>query len=165
MSVNVSAAQLRSGTFTAAMEKQVAATGIKPDLLCVEITESVLMGDIAYFSDALARMRALGARLSIDDFGTGYSSLAYLHRFPADELKIDQSFVADLDSDSFDDPLVGAMIAIGDSLGLRVVAEGVETTEQLAILRDLGCRFAQGYLFARPCSFAECVEYLKAGGS
>jgi diguanylate cyclase (GGDEF)-like protein/PAS domain S-box-containing protein len=164
MSVNVSAAQLRSGTFTAAMEKQVAATGIKPDLLCVEITESVLMGDIAYFSDALARIRSLGARLSIDDFGTGYSSLAYLHRFPADELKIDQSFVADLDSNSFDDPLVGAMIAIGDSLGLRVVAEGVETTEQLAMLRDLGCRFAQGYLFARPCPFDECVEYLKAGG-
>jgi diguanylate cyclase (GGDEF)-like protein/PAS domain S-box-containing protein len=163
MSVNVSATQLRSGTFTAAMEKQIAAKRIKPELLCLEITESVLMGDIAYFSNALAQVRSLGARLSIDDFGTGYSSLAYLHRFPADELKIDQSFVADLDSDAFDDPLVGAMIAIGDSLGLRVVAEGVETAEQLAMLRDLGCRFAQGYLFARPCSFDDCVAYLNAG--
>ncbi len=163
LSVNVSAVQLRSRSFTEALERLIVATSIDPKLLCIEITESVLMADIGYFAEALGRLRSVGARLSIDDFGTGYSSLAYLNRFPADELKIDQSFVADLGSDSYDDPLVAAMIAIGDSLGLRVVAEGVETPEQLAMLRDLGCRYAQGYLFARPCTFDECVGYLDDG--
>ena len=160
LSVNVSAVQLRSRTFTQALEQLIAATSIEPKLLRLEITESVLMGDIDYFSTALHRLQAIGARLSIDDFGTGYSSLAYLRRFPVDELKIDRSFVAGLDTDTYDATLVAAMIAIGDALGLRVVAEGVETTEQLAALRDLGCQYAQGYLLARPCTFDECVDLL-----
>ena len=101
--------------------------------------------------------------LPIDDFGTGYSSLAYLRRFPIDELKIDRSFVTGLDTDTYDATLVAAMIGIGDALGHRVVAEGVETTEELAALRDLGCQYAQGYLFARPCTFDECVEFLDDG--
>jgi len=164
MSVNISAVQLRSASFTSTLTEVIQATGIDPSLLCLEITESVLMGEVAYYSEALSRVRSFGVRLSIDDFGTGYSSLAYLRRFPADELKIDQSFVADLGSDSYDDPLVAAMIAIGDSLGLRVVAEGVERVEQLTILRDLGCRYAQGYLFARPCRFEACVEHLSGLG-
>ena len=163
MSVNVSAVQLRSRTFIDALEQLIAATGIEPRLLCLEITESVLMEDIDYFSEVLRRLRAIGVNLSIDDFGTGYSSLAYLRRFPIDELKIDRSFVTGLDTDTYDATLVAAMIGIGDALGHRVVAEGVETTEELAALRDLGCQYAQGYLFARPCTFDECVEFLDDG--
>jgi diguanylate cyclase (GGDEF)-like protein/PAS domain S-box-containing protein len=163
MSVNVSAMQLRSREFTLALEKLISTTGIKPKLLCLEITESVLMEDVDYFSKVLYELRAIGTRLSIDDFGTGYSSLAYLRRFPVDELKIDRSFIADLDSDPYDATLVAAVIAIGEALGLRVVAEGVETAEELAALRGLGCQYAQGYLFARPCGFDEYMGYLKGG--
>ena len=146
MSVNVSAVQLRSRDFTRTLEKLISATSIEPKLLCLEITESVLMGDVDYFSKVLHELRAIGTRLSIDDFGTGYSSLAYLRRFPVDELKIDRSFIANLDSDPYDATLVAAVIAIGEALGLRVVAEGVETAEELAVLRDLGCQYARGLL-------------------
>jgi diguanylate cyclase (GGDEF)-like protein/PAS domain S-box-containing protein len=163
MSVNVSAVQLRSREFTRALEELITATNIEPEMLCLEITESVLMEDVDYFSKVLHELRAIGTRLSIDDFGTGYSSLAYLRRFRVDELKIDRSFITDLDSDPYDATLVAAVIAIGDALGLRVVAEGVETAEELAALRDLGCQYAQGYLFARPCGFDEYMEYLKGG--
>jgi diguanylate cyclase (GGDEF)-like protein/PAS domain S-box-containing protein len=163
MSVNVSAVQLRSHEFTHALERLISATGIEPKLLCLEITESVLMEDVDYFSKVLLELQAIGMRLSIDDFGTGYSSLAYLRRFPVDELKIDRSFITNLDSDPYDATLVAAVIAIGDALGLRVVAEGVETTEELAALRELGCQYAQGYLFARPCGFDQYLEFLKGG--
>jgi EAL domain-containing protein (putative c-di-GMP-specific phosphodiesterase class I) len=163
MSVNVSAVQLRSREFILALERLISATGIEPKLLCLEITESVLMEDVDYFSKVLHELRAIGTRLSVDDFGTGYSSLAYLRRFPVDELKIDRSFVTDLDSDPYDATLVAAVVAIGEALGLRVIAEGVETAEELAALRDLGCQYAQGYLFARPCGFDEYMEYLKGG--
>jgi diguanylate cyclase (GGDEF)-like protein/PAS domain S-box-containing protein len=163
MSVNVSAMQLRSRDFTRHLEELISATGVEPKLLCLEITESVLMGDVDYFSKVLHQLRAIGTRLSIDDFGTGYSSLAYLRGFPVDELKIDRSFIANLDSDPYDATLVAAVIAIGDALGLRVVAEGVETAEELASVRDLRCQYAQGYLFARPCSFDDYMEYLKDG--
>ncbi len=163
MSVNVSAMQLRSRDFTRHLEELISTTGVEPELLCLEITESVLMGDVDYFSKVLHQLRAIGTRLSIDDFGTGYSSLAYLRGFPVDELKIDRSFIANLDSDPYDATLVAAVIAIGDALGLRVVAEGVETAEELASVRDLRCQYAQGYLFARPCSFDDYMEYLKDG--
>jgi len=163
MSVNVSAVQLRSRVFPEQLEELIAATGVEAKLLCLEITESVLMGDIDYFSSALQRLQAIGARLSVDDFGTGYSSLAYLRRFPLDELKIDQSFVEGLGRDVMDAALVKAVIGIGDALGLRVVAEGVEHVEQMTALRDLGCRYAQGYLFARPCDFDECSAMLEGG--
>jgi diguanylate cyclase (GGDEF)-like protein/PAS domain S-box-containing protein len=164
MSVNVSAVQLRSPTFPEQLEQLIAETGVEPRRLCLEITESVLMADIEYFSGALHRLRALGARLSVDDFGTGYSSLAYLRRFPIDELKIDQSFVEGLGHDAMDAALVAAVIGIGDALGLRIVAEGVEHAEQLAVLSDLGCRYAQGYFFARPCDFDACSALLGGDG-
>ena len=165
MSVNVSAVQLRSREFTHALEDLIAATRIEPKLLCLEITESVLMGDVDHFSRVLHQLQAIGTRLSIDDFGTGYSSLAYLRRFPVDELKIDRSFISNLDTDPYDATLVAAVIAIGKALGLRVVAEGVETAEELAALRELGCQYAQGFLFARPCTFDECVKILDGGPS
>jgi len=163
MSVNVSAVQLRFRDFIRTLEKLISATNVEPKLLCLEITESVLMGDVDYFSKVLHELRAIGTRLSIDDFGTGYSSLAYLRRFQVDELKIDRSFIANVDSDPYDATLVAAVIAIGEALGLRVVAEGVETAEELAVLRDLGCQYAQGYLLARPCGLDEYMEYLKGG--
>jgi diguanylate cyclase (GGDEF)-like protein len=160
MSVNVSAVQLRSPAFTESLEQLIAAEGFDPALLCLEITESVLMGDVDYFSAALDRLQFIGARVSIDDFGTGYSSLAYLGRFPVDELKIDQSFTEGLGTRAFDATLVAAVIAIGEALGLRVVAEGVENLEQLAVLQELGCRYAQGFLFARPGDFESCCVML-----
>ena len=163
MSVNVSAVQLRSRMFAQSLEELIESTSIEPKLLCLEITESVLMEDVDYFSETLHRLQATSARLSIDDFGTGYSSLAYLRRFPVNELKIDRSFVAGLDTDTYDATLVAAVIAIGDALELRVVAEGVETAEELAVLSDLGCQYAQGYLLARPCTFDECIELLDGG--
>jgi len=162
MSVNVSAVQLRSRGFIHSLRELIAATNVDPQLLCLESTESVLMGDVDYFSRVLHELQAVGTRLSIDDFGTGCSSLAYLRRFPVDELKIDRSFITNLDSDPYDATLVAAVIAIGNALGLRVVAEGVETTEELGRLRDLGGQYAQGYLFAYPVSFDEYMEYLEA---
>ncbi len=160
MSVNVSAVQLRSPAFVESLERLIAAEGFDPALLCLEITESVLMEDVDYFSAALDRLQVLGARVSIDDFGTGYSSLAYLGRFPVDELKIDQSFTEGLGTRAFDATLVAAVIAIGEALGLRVVAEGVENLAQLAVLQELGCRYAQGFLFARPGDFESCCVML-----
>jgi diguanylate cyclase (GGDEF)-like protein/PAS domain S-box-containing protein len=162
MSVNISLLQLRSREFVPNLEDLIAVTGIQPSLLCLEVTESMLMEDVVYFAGVLHQMRAIGVRLSIDDFGTGYSSLSYLHQFRVDELKIDQSFVAGLDTDAYDATLVAAVIAIGVALDCRVVAEGVETAEVLATLRDLGCQYVQGYLLARPCTFDECVEFLDA---
>ena len=161
MSVNVSAVQLRSRGFTDSLSELIAATNIEPQLLCLEITETVLMEDVDYFSSVLHELQAIGTRLSIDDFGTGYSSLAYLRRFPVDELKIDRSFITGLDSDPHDATLVAAVIAIGDAFGLRVVAEGVETAEELRSLHDLGGQYAQGYFFARPRSFEEYAKLLR----
>jgi EAL domain-containing protein (putative c-di-GMP-specific phosphodiesterase class I) len=125
-------------------------TALPSDRLCLELTESVLMSDARRTIDSLTELKALGVTLSIDDFGTGYSSLAYLQRFPVDELKIDRAFINDLTIRPDQRTLVSAMVAMGKALGLRVVAEGVETTAQLETLRELGCDRAQGYLFATP---------------
>jgi diguanylate cyclase (GGDEF)-like protein/PAS domain S-box-containing protein len=162
ISVNISSLQLRSREFIRNLKDLIGATSIEPRLLCLEVTESMLMEDVVYFAGVLDELRTIGVRLSVDDFGTGYSSLSYLHRFPIDELKIDQSFVAGLDTDAYDATLVAAVIAIGGVLDCRVVAEGVETAEELVTLRNLGCQFVQGYLLARPCTFGECVEFLDA---
>ena len=130
-----------------------------PELLYLELTETLLMTDTLVTQRSIEQLHALGVRLSIDDFGTGYSSLAYLHRFPVDELKIDRTFISDLTSSTHPAPLVSAMVAMGKALGLEIVAEGVETPEQAAQLRALGCDKAQGYLFARP-QFPEAIPAL-----
>ena len=163
MSINVSPVQLRSRTFPEEIERLIAATGVDPKLLCLEITESVLMEDDDNFSTTLHRLRSLGVQFSIDDFGTGYSSLGYLRRFPVDEVKIDQSFIKGLGRDPFATALVKAVIMIGDALGLRVVAEGVENVIQLTKLRELGGQHAQGYLFARPCELEACSAVIAEG--
>jgi diguanylate cyclase (GGDEF)-like protein len=150
VSVNVAVAQLQDGEFAGEVADVLARTGLPSHLLCLEITESSLMRSDQRRAEGLAALRRLGVHLAIDDFGTGYSSLAYLHSLPVDELKIDRSFVNRLGSDSRDRHLVQAIIGMASSLGLTVVAEGVETEDQLRYLGERGCDLAQGYLFSVP---------------
>ncbi|MBI3154434.1 MAG: EAL domain-containing protein [Burkholderiales bacterium] len=150
IAVNVSQPQFDGGTLVPTLRRALAASGLAPERLVIELTESMLMRDA---EQALAQMRALealGVSLSIDDFGTGYSSFSYLKRFPLDELKIDRSFVADLPGGARDRAIVRSVIAIGHDLGLSVIAEGVETREQLAALAELGCDMYQGFHHSRP---------------
>ncbi|NEK32480.1 EAL domain-containing protein, partial [Rhizobium leguminosarum] len=123
---------------------------LDPRSLTLEITESTAMRDVDASLQILQRLDAMGVRISIDDFGTGYSSLLYLKRLPASELKIDRGFVRDLAHDTEDAAIVSAIVALGQTLNLRIVAEGVETAEQQAFLTRLGCHSLQGYLLGRP---------------
>jgi len=148
--VNISGRQLAHSDLVADVARVLADTGIEPGCVVLEITESVLMEDVEASRAALDDLKALGVRIVVDDFGTGYSSLAYLRRFPVDMLKIDQSFIAGLGEDPSDTAIVAAVVSLAHTLGLEAVAEGVETEEQLAELRRLGCDHAQGYLMARP---------------
>jgi diguanylate cyclase (GGDEF)-like protein len=159
ISVNVSAHQLLTGHFAEQVTDVLAHTQLAPDLLCLELTESTLMEDVLRISTALHALKGHGVRISIDDFGTGYSSLAYLQRFPVDELKIDRSFVGGLDNVA-DRNLVAAVVALAHALELHVVAEGVEKEEQALQLVRMGCRAAQGYLFARPQSASRVTAQL-----
>jgi diguanylate cyclase (GGDEF)-like protein len=150
VSVNLSGRQLAERNLVEDVASMLRTTGLPADGLCLELTESILMVDTTHTIETLGRIHDLGVRLSIDDFGTGYSSLGYLYRFPVDELKIDRTFVNDIVEHPDVGTLVAAMVAMGKTLGLDVVAEGVETAEQAARLRFLGCDGAQGYLFGRP---------------
>jgi diguanylate cyclase (GGDEF)-like protein len=150
MSVNVAAGQLNDPEFRNFVEKVLSDTGLSPAQLCLEITESSLMRQAARGAEHLAGLKRLGVALSIDDFGTGYSSLAYLHHLPVDELKVDRSFVTGLGRDRRNRHLVEAIVGMARALGLEVVAEGVESAQQLRAVAALGCTRAQGYLFARP---------------
>ncbi|MHB1536605.1 MAG: EAL domain-containing protein [Acidimicrobiales bacterium] len=149
VAVNVSGRQLGSGLIDT-VAGALAASGAAPDQLCLEVTESILMEDADAAAAILADLAALGVKLSIDDFGTGYSSLAYLKRFPLHELKIDKSFVDGLGDESHDTAIVAATVAMAHALGLSVIAEGVETPDQLERLRVIGCQEVQGYLISRP---------------
>jgi diguanylate cyclase (GGDEF)-like protein/PAS domain S-box-containing protein len=157
MSVNLSAKQLQSETIVADVREALETSGLPPETLVLEITETVMMADTELAVRQLDALKALGVRLAMDDFGTGYSSLSYLSRFPVDILKMDRSFLAEGEEDS---SLQAAIIAIGDSLSLEVVAEGIERPEQITSLRDLGCELGQGFLFARPMSHDALFEYL-----
>ncbi|HET7776251.1 MAG TPA: EAL domain-containing protein, partial [Azospira sp.] len=127
----------------------------------LELTESILIQDAENILVTVQRLAALGVQMSIDDFGTGYSSLSYLKRFAVDKLKIDQSFVRDLVSDPDDAAIVRAIIQMAQSLGLKTIAEGVETAEILALLRDFGCDEAQGYYFARPMPSDALIAFVQ----
>lgn len=155
MMVNISARQFRDPGFVAMIESVLAETAMPPELLTLELTESMLMDGVQQSIELLDRLNELGVALAIDDFGTGYSSLAYLKRFPIDELKIDRLFVRGIDRCARDAALVGAVIALGHSLSLRVVAEGVETNAHRRVLRDLGCDYMQGFHFSRPLPWAD----------
>jgi EAL domain-containing protein (putative c-di-GMP-specific phosphodiesterase class I) len=133
---------------------------VRPQDLCLELTESVFMEDVEYFERTLASLKRLGVRLAIDDFGTGYSSLSYLKRFPVDAVKVDRSFIDGLGTEPNDSALVAAIIAIAAALGLEVTAEGVETQQQLAILEGLHCGRAQGFYLARPMPAGEITHLL-----
>lgn len=135
-------------------------TGLPPASLELELTESLFMHDVALAVSQLHDMKALGVQLSIDDFGTGYSSFAYLRTFPIDVLKIDRSFVGDVARDADDAAIVVSIIALAHNLKLRVVAEGVETAEQLDYLRRHGCDEAQGYYFSHPLPAHEVEQLL-----
>lgn len=161
ISVNVSPRQCRDGTFVAQVAKVIRETGISPADLHLEITETVMLDDSrvdpAMILDAL---RDLGVKLSLDDFGTGYSSLSYLKRLPIDILKIDRSFILDLEEDQDDQILIRAIRSMAESLGIKVICEGAETAPQCRILSDLGCQLIQGYHIARPMPGSEFVRFL-----
>lgn len=150
MAVNLSPVQFRSTTLASEVEQALAIAGLSGNSLELEITEGVLMSGQALVDDTLAALTAMGITIAMDDFGTGYSSLSYLRRYPFHVLKIDRSFVNDIADDPADRELVCAAIAMAQGLGLKVVAEGVETREQLRILAGYGCDVAQGYLFSMP---------------
>ncbi|POZ62383.1 EAL domain-containing protein [Chromobacterium alticapitis] len=150
VAVNVSGRQLKHGDFTQQLEDTLSAYGLDSEDLELEVTESVAMDEAGGMVEMLRRMQALGIYLSIDDFGTGYSSLSYLKRLPVRGLKIDRSFIADSTRDSDDAAITRAIVSIAHSLGLDVVAEGVEEEEQRRFLQGLGCNCAQGYLFSKP---------------
>jgi EAL domain-containing protein (putative c-di-GMP-specific phosphodiesterase class I) len=128
--------------------------------LCLEVTETVLLGDLAVMARRLTALKALGVQIAVDDFGTGYASLNYLQRLPVDILKIDQTFVAGLDRSEKNLAIITTLVEMGQRMHLTVVAEGVETAEQLAVLRNLGCDIAQGFHMARPLSAEEITELL-----
>jgi diguanylate cyclase (GGDEF)-like protein/PAS domain S-box-containing protein len=159
MAVNLSVRQMLAPDIVGVVADVLQRTGVHPSDLCLELTESVFMEDVAYFGKTLAELKALGVRLSIDDFGTGFSSLSYLKRFPVDAVKIDRAFVGALGADPHDSALVAAILAMADALGLEVTAEGVETPEQLTELKRLGCHRSQGFHLARPMP-AESVTRL-----
>ena len=160
VSVNLSARQF-SERIVDTVAKTLAATGLEPKLLELELTESASMEDPQKTVDILCKLKEMGVRLAIDDFGTGYSNLNYLKRFPVDRLKLDQSFVRDLTSDPDDLAIARAVIAMGHGLRLDVIAEGVETEGQLALLAQHGCDEVQGYLFGRPAAPEDCGRMLR----
>jgi diguanylate cyclase (GGDEF)-like protein/PAS domain S-box-containing protein len=162
IAVNVSAVELRASGFVAGVNDILTETGLDPRYLELELTESFLMQDSRSTVAVLQSLKSMGVQLALDDFGTGYSSLSYLKRFPIDTLKIDQSFVRDLTTDADDASIVTAVISMGKSLHMGVVAEGVETREQLAFLQEQSCPEGQGYYFSRPVVAEEFTQLLGA---
>jgi EAL domain-containing protein (putative c-di-GMP-specific phosphodiesterase class I) len=162
VAVNLSARQFAAQDLASSIRAVLEATGLAADCLDIELTESSLMADVDSAVASMHELKALGVQLSIDDFGTGYSSLAYLKRFPIDVLKIDKSFVRDVMADPADAAIVTSIIALAHNLKLHVIAEGVETAEQLVYLRQHGCDDVQGYYFSRPVPAAAFERLLAA---
>ncbi|MGY6586882.1 MAG: EAL domain-containing protein [Wenzhouxiangella sp.] len=160
IAINLSALQFQRGNLVETVQAALDKHRVAPEWLELELTESILIQDEDNVLATVRALKELGVTLTIDDFGTGYSSLAYLKRFAVDKLKIDKSFIRDLDSDTDDATIVQAIIQMGRSLKLRIVAEGVETEQQLAFLGEHGCDQVQGYYFARPLPASECERWL-----
>jgi len=160
--VNLSARQFQQAALVDDVEGALRATEIDPSQLCLEITESLAMDDVDLTTSILANLHSLGVRVAIDDFGTGHSSLGYLARFPIDVVKIDQSFVRDIDRDPVKSAIVSAVVALSGAIGSTTVVEGVETQAQFEELKSLGCDSAQGYYFARPASATAFGKVLTA---
>ncbi len=162
MAVNLSAAQLERPELTLRICEIMAEHDIAPDQLELELTESMVMSNAEQSVRILGELKSIGVKLAIDDFGTGYSSLAYMKRLPIDTLKIDQEFVGDVTIDPDDAAITATIITMAHSLELNVVAEGVETAEQLAFLRTQGCDEAQGHLVSMPLPAEACRRFIAA---
>nr|WP_240897368.1 EAL domain-containing protein [Kineococcus vitellinus] len=162
VAVNLSAVQLASDDIVDVVRAALRDSGLRPSQLTLEVTESLLVEDLEAVSARLAQLRTAGVLVAIDDFGTGYSSLAYLRRLPVDTVKIDRSFISDLALGGSATTLVASIVELARSLGLDVVAEGVETDQQAQVLRELNCTYAQGYLYARPAPAEEAAQALDA---
>ncbi len=160
VAVNFSARQFETDV-SSLIKEAMCASGIEPTSLALEITEGLAMKNVNHNTQMLDDLRALGVNISMDDFGTGYSSLSYLKRFPLTTLKIDQSFVRDIEHDQDDQEITRAIVAMGQSLGLATLAEGVENKQQLEILRGYGCDYIQGYYFSKPLPAKEMTDYLR----
>jgi EAL domain-containing protein (putative c-di-GMP-specific phosphodiesterase class I) len=163
IAVNVSAQQFRQSEFVDEVLTIIRATGAKPERLKIELTESLLVDNVEDIISKMGALRAWGVRFSLDDFGTGYSSLSYLKRLPLDQLKIDQGFVKHILTDHDDASIAKMVIVLADSLGLEVIAEGVETEAQRDFLASLGCTSYQGYLFSQPMPIDELDAFAMSG--
>ena len=162
MSVNISALQFRHGDLPRFLAEQLAAYAIDPRYVELELTESVLMHNMEEVLQTLQEIKALGVSLAIDDFGTGFSSLSYLRRFPIDRLKIDQSFIRDIERTPTNESIARAIVGLANSLSLDIVAEGIETPAEKAVLEHLCCTEGQGYLFAKPLPAADILAWITA---
>ena len=163
MAVNLSSRQFHQRDLPASIYNILQETGLSPGSLGLEITEGLVMQQAESSINTLRELKAMDMRISIDDFGTGYSSLSYLKRFPIDVLKIDQSFVRGIPGDADDAAIAGTIITMAHSLGLKVVAEGVETREQLNFMREHGCDAMQGYFLSKPLPAEQFESFLKSG--
>lgn len=164
VSVNLSASHLAQKGIVDQLRSIIFESGIEPESLKLEITESAVMQNAEHTINVLKKIKDLGVRLSIDDFGTGYSSLSYLHRFPIDTLKIDRSFVGTMEDGSENGEIVRTVIALAKALNLSVIAEGIESIHQFHQLRILGCEYGQGFLFSRPVPASEAEKLLRDPG-
>ena len=164
MSVNFSSTDFASEDFIDTIYTTISETDVDPNFVHLEITERLLMGQPDNAKDTLLMCRKAGIGISIDDFGTGYSSLSYLHYFPIDTLKIDQSFIRDMQKNESSMELVKSIIALGKNMKMHVIAEGVESKDEAKVLRDLGCDLAQGYYFAKPMSETDITKFVNEQG-
>lgn len=163
LAVNVSIKQIHNSNMAETVKSVLAETGLPPHCLTLELTENMVMENAESNIDLLLKLKQQGISLSIDDFGTGYSSLSYLQKFPLDELKIDKSFIEELETPQSDAPVVRAMVSLAHDLGMRVVAEGIETEIQLQHIRELSCELYQGYLCSKPVVADAFTQLLSAG--
>ena len=161
IAVNVSALQLDTDAFVSIVADALERSGLDPGALTLEITETTLMSNAEETAARLAQAKQLGVRVAIDDFGTGYSSLAYLQRFPVDALKIDRSFISRMGQDPEGETLIRTLVQLGKSLSIETLAEGIEQSSELSLLREEHCDTGQGFLFARPLDVDACEPFLQ----
>ncbi|HAP75393.1 MAG TPA: hypothetical protein DCR14_04860, partial [Acidimicrobiaceae bacterium] len=161
LAVNISGRHIIDGRLASLLDALCRRAMIDPSLLDLEITETHLVADVARAGAVVDDLRQQGVHVAIDDFGTGYSSMGYLHRLTVDTLKIDRVFVAGMCDDRLDRSIVELLLRLGDSLGMHVVAEGVDSQEKLDALREMGCHLAQGFHIARPMPVADATTWLR----
>ena len=158
MSFNLSIFDLSSHATILKIISQVEKSDFSNDLIVFEVTETAVMNDFEQANESLRMLKLLGARIALDDFGTGYSSLSYVQRMPLDRLKIDRSFITDIESNNNSQNIVKTILDLCNNLNLYCIIEGVETVEQLEILKAMGCRYIQGYYFSRPLNCQDAME-------